>query len=167
FTGKISNYYKLGGKKNALVAVNKKSIHLLVEKENRVQYVTINEPIFFKIIEFIFTISSENRIITEEIIELSGKEKILYVDSVKSSTGVVTGQHGILWITDRRFFIHISGRDPYARPLSTIDTCVVTPDNKILLIVKTLDGRKEYTEVETSSEPGLVQNIVEFVKKTL
>lgn len=164
FTGKIANYYRVGGSTNALLGITKKGFELLIEKENRVQYISIDEPLFYRMIELVFTLSPENRAITGDMRELVGDEYVLFVDSIMSASGAVTGQHGLLWLTEKRLFIQIGGRDPYARPLAVVENCSVTPDGSLLVIVKTKGGVEEMSEIYTYSDPALVENLVNFIK---
>jgi len=161
--GKIANYYRLGAKPDSLMAISKDRVDFLIMKENRVQFISINEPIFYKVIEMVFTLSPENRAITGEMSELAGDENILYVDSIKRSSGAITAQHGILWLTERRIFIQAGASITYARPLYSLDIFDVDTDGSLLLVVKTKDGVVEQSNIYTYSDPILVVNLINLI----
>ncbi len=161
--GKIVNYYRLGAKPDSLMAINKERVDFLIEKENRVQFISINEPIFYKVIEMVFTLSPENRIITGDMAELSGDENILFVDSIRRSSGAVTAQHGTLWLTEKRIFIQAGASITYARPLYSLDVFEVDNDGSLLLVVKTKDGLIEQSNIYTYSDPILIVNLINLI----
>ncbi|MCK4896824.1 MAG: hypothetical protein KAS47_08445, partial [Candidatus Heimdallarchaeota archaeon] len=106
-----------------------------------------------------------NRSITNDMSELSREEKILYIDNVPSASGVAYGNDGILWITEERIFVQMPGKQIYARPIFTIDSYYVNENNILTIIIKSKDGIAEENEINTSSDPSIIVNILDFIKR--
>ncbi|MHA1304919.1 MAG: TrmB family transcriptional regulator [Candidatus Heimdallarchaeaceae archaeon] len=164
FERNIHNYFRVGGPTNSLLAVGEKNTILLIEKENRVQYISIEDQIFTRMIDTVLALSPSNRHITDEMLEMSKGEPILYIDSLISSSGFVFGQHGSVWVTPTRLFLKIPGKAVYARPMSSIETLNATEDGVIELIIVRLDGEREVSELYTLSDPKLLENLIAFIK---
>ncbi len=167
FERNIHNYFRVGGPTNSILAVGEKSSVLLIEKGNRVQYISIEDQIFYRMIDTILALSPSNRNITQEMVELSQGEDILYIDTIISSSGFVFGQHGMIWLTASRLFVKIPGKTVYARPLKAISELVVTEDGVLELIISRLNGEKEVSEIYTLSDPVIIANLFRFINKAI
>lgn len=165
FRGKINNHIVVGGEENIVLGVTSRNTIILIEKETRVQYLSIEEPIFSRIIDVLFAITPINRSITNDMSELSREEKILYIDNVPSGSGVAYGNDGILWITEERMFVQMPGKQIYARPIFSIDRFYVNTEGNLTIVIKSKDGLVEENEFRTSSDPSIIVNIIDFIKR--
>ena len=165
FTGRIVNHYTIGGEESIVLGITNRNTILLMEKDNRVQLLSIEEPIFAKIVDVLFALAPVNRSITGEMSEISRDEKILYIDSVASASGFTFGNDGLLWITEERIFIQMPGKTVYARPIFSIDSCYTTGTGSFEITVKSKDGIEEVSEVYPISEPTIVVNVIDFIKR--
>ena len=163
-TARAHNFYTVGGSSDALVAFTRHRMIVLIEKDDRVQFVSIEDPLFASAVDQLMALSSVNRSLTTEmddIQELAG-EKILYVDSLRHAEGSVFGQNGTLWISNKRFFVKIPGKETYAVPVFAIKTCKVNPDGRLELIVKGRD-RTEEIIIYPESESVIIANLINFI----
>ena len=163
-TARAHNFYTVGGSSDALVAFTRHRMIVLIEKDDRVQFVSIEDPLFASAVDQLMALSSVNRSLTTEmddIQELAG-EKILYVDSLRHAEGSVFGQNGTLWISNKRFFVKIPGKETYAVPIFAIKTCKVNPDGRLELIVKGRD-RTEEIIIYPESESVIIANLINFI----
>jgi len=165
FKGRINNHIVVGGEDNLVLGITNRNTILLIERDSRVLYLAIEEPIFSRIIDVLFAITPINRSITADMSELSREEKILYIDNVPSASGVAYGNDGILWITEERIFVQMPGKQIYARPIFTIDSYYVNKNNSLTIIIKSKDGIAEENEFNTSSDPSIIVNIIDFIKR--
>lgn len=160
------NFFRVGGTSDTLVAIGKHRMIVLIKKEKRVQMISIEDPLFSAAIDQLMALSSVNRTITNEMdnIQMLEGEKILYVDSLRHAEGSVFGQNGMLWITDKRFFICIPGKETYAAPIFAIESHAVNPDGRLVLVVK---GRERVEEIVIypESDSTIIMNLIDFILK--
>ena len=160
------NFYAVGGTSDALVALSRHRMIVLIEKDDRVQFVSIEDPLFSSTIDQLMALSSVNRTLTTEMDDIQALEgeKIIYIDSIRHSEGSVYGKNGTLWISNKRFFVKIPGKDTFAAPVFAITSSTVNPDGRLEIIVKGRD-RVEEMIIYTESDPSLVANLLEFIQK--
>ena len=166
FTGERFNFFATGGDSEALVAFARHKLIVLIDKGDRVQYVSLEDPLFSLAIDQLMALSSVNRTLTTEmhdIQELEG-EKILYIDSIKDVVGPVMGQNGTLWISNKRLFIKIPGGTTYARPIIALENCELNHDGRLEITMKGSEGIEKVV-VFPESDSQIILNLLEFVKK--
>lgn len=160
------NFYRVGGESEALVAFSRHRMIILIDKGDRVQFVSIEDPLFVSTIDQLMALSSVNRSLTSEmdkVQQLEG-EKILYLDSIYHAEGTVFGEKGILWISNKRFFLQIPGKDLYAVPVFAIESCEIKPDGRLELKVK---GRERAEEIIIfpESDSSMIYNLITFIQE--
>ncbi|OLS32092.1 MAG: hypothetical protein HeimAB125_12490 [Candidatus Heimdallarchaeota archaeon AB_125] len=167
FSGTRFNFFPTGGDSDALVAFARHRILALIDKGDRVQSVSIEDPLFSLAIDQLMALSSVNRSITTEmsnIQELEG-EKILYIDSIRDVVvGSVIGQNGTLWISNKRLFVKIPGGTTYARPILALETYELNPDGRLEISIKGREGIEKLV-ILPESDSQIILNLLEFVKK--
>ncbi len=166
FQGNKFNFYATGGDSDALVAFARHRLIALIDKGDRVQFVSIEDPLFSLAIDQLMALSSINRSLTSEmndIQELEG-EKILYIDSVRDVVGPVIGQNGTLWISNKRLFVKIPGGTTYARPIPAIESSIIHPDGRLEITVKGSEGIEKVV-ILPESDSRIILNLLEYVKK--
>ncbi len=164
FEGKITNYYNVGGPTSSLLAITEKNMVILLEKESRVQFIAIEDLLFNKFINMLFALTPVNRAITEEMESTARGEKILYIDSIISTTGAITGQDGNIWVTEERLFIRTPGKSVYARPISTVSAIQEFEDGSLNLVISLRDGSMEESQIFTYSDPAIIINLITFLR---
>ena len=161
-----SKFYKVGGSSNALIAISRHRMVVLIDKDDRVQFISIENPLFGSTIDQLIALFSVNRTLTTEMNDVQEleDEKVLYIDSIHDATGAINGEKGILWISDQRFFVNIPGKGkPYSRNISNIESCRIMNDGRLEIIVKGIDLVEEAI-LNTESDPQIVINLIEFIK---
>ncbi len=164
FTGERFNFFVTGGDSEALVALARHKLITLIDKGDRVQYVSLEDSLFSLAIDQLMALSSVNRTLTTEmndIQELEG-EKILYIDSIKDVVGPIMGQNGTLWISNKRLFVKIPGGTTYARPIDSLVSCEINPDGRLEI---TISGREgiEKVVILSESDSQIILNLLEFI----
>ena len=163
-----SNFFQTGGESDSLVALARHKLVALIDKGDRVQYLSIEDPLFSLAYDQIIAVSSVNRTLTTEMVdiqELEG-EKILYIDSIKEISGSTRGQEGILWVSNKRLFVKPFGKATYARPVIALESCEINPDGRIVITFKSGEGI-EYVEILPVSDSQIIKNLLEFVNSSI
>jgi predicted transcriptional regulator len=166
FTGTKFNFFTTGGDSDAVVAFARHRLIALIDKGDRVQFVSIEDPLFSLAIDQLMALSSVNRTLTTEMRdyqELEG-EKILYIDSIRDVVGPVIGQNGTIWISNKRLFVKIPGGTTYARPIIALETYELNPDGRLEITIKGREGIEKLV-ILPESDSQIILNLLEFVKK--
>ncbi len=158
------NFFRVGGISDALVAFARHRMIILIDKGDRVQFVSIEDPIFAQTIDQLMALSSINRSLTTEMLDIQQLEgeKILYLDSVHHAEGTVFGEKGTLWISNKRFFLKIPGKDTYAVPIFAIESCKVNSEGRLELNVKGRERAEEIT-IYPESDSSIIANLISFI----
>ncbi len=165
FKGTKYNFYITGGESDTLVAFQRHRMIALMDKVDRVQFVSIEDPLFSLAIDQLMALSAVNRSLTTEmndIQELEG-EKILYIDSIRDVVGPLIGQNGTLWISNKRLFVKIPGGTTYARPIIALETYEANPDGRLEITIKGREGIEKLV-ILPESDSRIILNLLEFVK---
>ena len=165
FTGARYNFFVTGGESEVLVAFARHRLIALIDKGDRVQFVSIEDPLFSLAIDQVMALSSVNRTLTTEMVdiqELEG-EKVLYIDSIREISSPIRGQNGTIWISNKRLFVKIPGGTTYARPIIALEKCEISPDGRIEITIKGREGI-ENVEILPESDSRIIKNLLEFVK---
>jgi predicted transcriptional regulator len=158
------NFFRVGGISDALVAFARHRMIILIDKGDRVQFVSIEDPIFAQTIDQLMALSSINRSLTTEMLDIQQleDEKMLYLDSIHHAEGTVFGEKGTLWISNKRFFLKIPGKDTYAVPIFAIESCTVNPEGRLELNVKGRERAEEIT-IYPESDSSIIANLISFI----
>ncbi len=166
FTGTKFNFFTTGGDSDAIVAFARHRLIALIDKGDRVQFVSVEDPLFSLAIDQLMALSSVNRTLTTEMRdyqELEG-EKILYIDSIRDVVGPIIGQNGTIWISNKRIFVKIPGGTTYARPILALETYELNPDGRLEITIKGREGIEKLV-ILPESDSQIILNLLEFVKK--
>ncbi len=164
-TGRISDYYRVKGNSHALIAVNKQEIVILVDRGNRVQYILIEDSVFYNTVDYLFNLTPVSRKITDEMLFLTVGEDVLYMDTLTSCSGYYSGVDGKIWLTASRVFLKFPEKEVYARPIKSLSTSEIQSDGSTSLVIIRKDGQREINSIYTNSDPKLLVNMVKFLKK--